>query len=139
MAQQLPLMGSMAVEAAALDTKTYDKAPRRYPTLRELPEKRAPRQPAALLWANALSTTELLAILAGTPHQLQDAANLMAIFEGIEGVARRQHARAPTATGHRRRHCCPHQGRLRAGPPPDGRAHHWTAARSAARPMPPTC
>ncbi len=31
MAQQLPLMGSMAVEAAALNTKTYDKAPRRYP------------------------------------------------------------------------------------------------------------
>ena len=88
MAQQLPLMGSMAAEAAALDTKTYDKVSRRYPTLRELPESERPVNRLHLYGSPALSTTELLAILAGTPHQLQDAANLMAIFEGIEGVAR---------------------------------------------------
>ena len=88
MVQQLPLMGSMAVEAAALDTKAYDKKPRRYPTLRELPENERPVNRLHFYGSTALSTTELLAILAGTPHQLQDAANLMAIFEGIEGVAR---------------------------------------------------
>lgn len=88
MAQQLPLMGSMAVEAAALKPQTYDKAPRRYPTLRELPESERPVNRLHFYGPAALSTTELLAILAGSPHQLQDAANLMAAFEGIEGVAR---------------------------------------------------
>jgi len=88
MTQQLPLLGSLAVEAAALNPQPYDKAPRRYPTLRELPESERPVHRMNCYGPAALSTTELLAILAGTPHQLQDAANLMAAFEGIEGVAR---------------------------------------------------
>ncbi len=88
MTQQLPLLGSLAVEAAALNPQPYDKAPRRYPTLRELPESERPVHRMNFYGPAALSTTELLAILAGTPHQLQDAANLMAAFAGIEGVAR---------------------------------------------------
>ena len=88
MTQQLPLLGTLAVEADALNPQAYDKAPRRYPTLRELPESERPVHRLHFYGPAALSTSELLAILAGTPHQLQDAANLMAAFEGIEGVAR---------------------------------------------------
>jgi DNA repair protein RadC len=88
MTQQLPLLGTMAVEAAALNPRPYDKLPRRYPTLRELPASERPVNRLHFYGPAALSTSELLAILAGTPHQLQDAANLMAAFEGIEGVAR---------------------------------------------------
>ncbi len=88
MTRQLPLLGTLAVEADALNPQTYEKAPRRYPTLRELPESERPVHRLHFYGPAALSTTELLAILAGTPHQLQDAANLMAAFEGIEGVAR---------------------------------------------------
>jgi len=88
MTQQLPLLGTLAVEADALNPQTYDKAPRRYPTLRELPQSERPAHRLHFYGPAALSTSELLAILAGTPHQLQDAANLMAAFEGIEGVAR---------------------------------------------------
>jgi len=88
MTQQLPLLGTLAVEADALNPQTYEKAPRRYPTLRELPESERPVHRLHFYGPAALSTSELLAILAGTPHQLQDAANLMAAFESIEGVAR---------------------------------------------------
>jgi DNA repair protein RadC len=88
MTQQLPLLGTLAVEADALNPQAYNKAPRRYPTLRELPESERPVHRLHFYGPAALSTSELLAILAGTPHQLQDAANLMAAFEGIEGVAR---------------------------------------------------
>jgi len=88
MTQQLPLLGTLAVEADALHPQTYDKAPRRYPTLRELPESERPVHRLHFYGPAALSSSELLAILAGTPHQLQDAASLMAAFEGIEGVAR---------------------------------------------------
>ena len=88
MTQQLPLLGTLAVEADALNPQAYNKAPRRYPTLRELPESERPVHRLHFYGPAALSTSELLAVLAGTPHQLQDAANLMAAFEGIEGVAR---------------------------------------------------
>jgi len=88
MTQQLPLMGTLAVEAEALNPKTYDKAPRRYPTLRELPESERPVNRLLFYGVGALSSSELLAVLAGTPHQLQDAANLVATFGNIEGLAR---------------------------------------------------
>ena len=88
MAQQLPLLGNMAVEATALEPQAYDKAPRRYPTLRELPESERPVSRLHFYGPAALSTTELLAVIAGTAHQLQDAAHLIADFEGIEGLAR---------------------------------------------------
>jgi DNA repair protein RadC len=66
----------------------YDKAPRRVLTVRELPESERPVNRLHFYGPPALSTTELLAILAGTPYQLQDAANLMATFEGLDGLAR---------------------------------------------------
>jgi DNA repair protein RadC len=69
-------------------TASYVKAPRRILTVKELPDSEQPVNRLHFYGPSALSTTELLAILAGTPHQLQDAANLLAIFEGIEGVAR---------------------------------------------------
>lgn len=56
--------------------------------VKELPDSEQPVNRLHLHGPSALSTTELLAIMAGTPYQLQDAANLLAIFEGIEGVAR---------------------------------------------------
>lgn len=87
MAQQLPLLGTMAVEAEALSGQTYDKAPRRYPTIRELPESERPVNRLHYYGPSSLSTAELVAVLAGTPHQLQDAAHLMAFFQGITGLA----------------------------------------------------
>ncbi|MBN1661930.1 MAG: hypothetical protein JXA93_26285 [Anaerolineae bacterium] len=87
MPQQLPLIGTLAVEAEALSGQAYDKAPRRYPTIRELPESERPVNRLHYYGPSSLSTAELLAVLAGTPHQLQDAAHLMASFQGIAGLA----------------------------------------------------
>jgi DNA repair protein RadC len=88
MTEQFPLWGTMAVQAEALEPRTYEKATRRYPTLRELPPSERPVNRLHTYGSPSLSTTELLAILTGNAHQLQDAANLMASFEGLEGVAR---------------------------------------------------
>ena len=88
MTQQLPLLGTLAVEAEALNPQTYEKAPRRYPTLRELPESERPVNRLLFYGVGALSSSELLAVLTGTSHQLQDAANLVATFGTIEGIAR---------------------------------------------------
>ena len=66
----------------------YDKAPRRTLTLRELPEAERPITRLQHLGPGALSTTELLAILLGNPHQLHDAAALLATYEDLVGVAR---------------------------------------------------
>jgi DNA repair protein RadC len=68
--------------------KTYEKSPRRMLTIKELPESERPVNRLHHYGPLALSTTELLAILTGTPHQLQDAANLMATFDGLDGLAR---------------------------------------------------
>jgi DNA repair protein RadC len=68
--------------------KTYDKAPRRYPAIRELPESERPVHRLHRYGEGALSSSELLAILAGTAHQLHDAAHLVAVFEGLQGLAR---------------------------------------------------
>jgi DNA repair protein RadC len=92
MAHQLPLLDDVAVKAdtaaKAVQKSTYTKASPHYPTLRELPESERPVNRLHHCGANALSTSELLAILTGTAYQLRDAANLMAHFEGLEGVAR---------------------------------------------------
>ncbi len=88
MTRQLPLFGKLAVEASTLPPKPYKKAPPRHPTIRELPESESPVNRLHFYGPGALSTSELLAVLAGTSHQLQDAANLMATFESVEGVAR---------------------------------------------------
>lgn len=92
MTYQLPLLDDVPVQADttanAVQKSTYAKAPPHYPTLRELPESERPVNRLHHYGANALSTSELLAILTGTAYQLRDAANLMAHFEGLEGVAR---------------------------------------------------
>lgn len=66
----------------------YDKAPRRTLTLKELPEAERPITRLQHLGPGALSTTELLAILLGNPHQLHDASSLLAAYEDLVGVAR---------------------------------------------------
>ena len=66
----------------------YDKAPRCQLTLRELPEAERPITRLHHLGPGALSTTELLAILLGNPHQLHDASGLLATYEDLVGVAR---------------------------------------------------
>ena len=66
----------------------YDKAPRRTLTLKELPEAERPITRLQHLGPGALSTTELLAILLGNPHQLHDASGLLATYEDLVGVAR---------------------------------------------------
>jgi DNA repair protein RadC len=67
---------------------TYDKAPRRLLTIRELPEAERPVNRLHHYGPAALSTTELLAVLLGNPHQIHDASTLLAVFEGLAGMAR---------------------------------------------------
>jgi len=67
---------------------TCEKPLRRLLTLKELPESERPVNRLHSYGPLALSSTELLAILTGTPHQLHDAAHLMATFEGLDGLAR---------------------------------------------------
>jgi DNA repair protein RadC len=69
-------------------TQAYQKTERKPLTIKELPEGERPVNRLHHYGANALSTTELLAILLGNPHQLQDAAALLAAFEDLVGVAR---------------------------------------------------
>ena len=68
-------------------TAPYAKPPRHILTIKELPEGERPVNRLHHYGANALSTTELLAILLGNPHQLQDASALLAAFENLVGVA----------------------------------------------------
>ena len=89
MKQQLSFWKENMTQAVSRPAaQAYQKSPRTLLTIKELPAGERPVNRLHHYGANALSTTELLAILAGTPHQLQDAANLLAIFESIEGVAR---------------------------------------------------
>ena len=67
--------------------QAYQKSPRKPLTIRELPEGERPVNRLHRYGANALSTTELLAILLGNTHQLQDAASLLAACDDLVGVA----------------------------------------------------
>ena len=68
-------------------TQAYQKTERKPLTIKEIPESERPVNRLHHYGANALSTTELLAILLGNPHQLQDAASLLAAFEDLVSVA----------------------------------------------------
>jgi DNA repair protein RadC len=88
MKQQLSFWKEGSTQAASRPTaQTYQKSPRKPPTIKELPEGERPVNRLHHYGANALSTTELLAILLGNPHQLQDASALLATFENLVGVA----------------------------------------------------
>ena len=69
-------------------TSTYRKPPRRVLTIKELPNSEQPVNRLHFYGPAALSTAELLAILLGNAHQLQDASALLAAFDGLTGVAR---------------------------------------------------
>ena len=89
MTQQLSFWNRFASPVEpAVSTVVYDKAPRRLLTIKELPEAERPVNRLHHYGPAALSTTELLAILLGNPHQLQDAAGLLAAFDDLVGVAR---------------------------------------------------
>jgi len=89
MSQQLSLWPSEPSPALAVPpAPAYQKSPRKLLTIRELPPSERPLSRLHHYGPAALSSSELLAILLGTPHQLQDAANLLAAFEGLEGLAR---------------------------------------------------
>ena len=68
--------------------RTYEKTPRKPLTLKEIPESERPVSRLHHYGPSALSSTELLAILLGNPHQLRDAAGLLATFDNLGGVAR---------------------------------------------------
>jgi DNA repair protein RadC len=88
MKQQLSFWKEDASQAASRPTAhAYQKSPRKPLTIKELPEGERPVNRLHHYGANALSTTELLAILLGNPHQLQDASALLATFETLVGVA----------------------------------------------------
>ena len=88
MKQQLPLWEEDPTHAVALPSaQAYQKSPRKPLTIKELPEGERPVNRLHHYGANALSTTELLAILLGNPYQLQDAASLLAACDDLVGVA----------------------------------------------------
>lgn len=88
MKQQLSFWKEDSTQAASSPTaQAYQKSPRKPLTIKELPEGERPVNRLHHYGANALSTTELLAILLGNPHQLQDASALLATFETLVGVA----------------------------------------------------
>jgi hypothetical protein len=88
MKQQLSFWKEDSTQAASRPTaQAYQKSPRKPLTINELPEGERPVNRLHHYGANALSTTELLAILLGNPHQLQDASALLATFETLVGVA----------------------------------------------------
>lgn len=58
------------------------------PKLSDLPESERPVNRLHHYGPTSLSNTELLAILIGTPYQLQDAQRLISALEGMHGLAR---------------------------------------------------
>ena len=88
MKQQLSFWKQDSAHAVDRPTaQAYQKTVRKPLTIKELPEGERPVNRLHHYGANALSTTELLAILLGNPHQLQDASALLAAFENLVGVA----------------------------------------------------
>jgi DNA repair protein RadC len=88
MKQQLSFWKEDATQAVSRPSaQAYQKSTRKPLTIKELPEGERPVNRLHHYGANALSTTELLAILLGNPHQLQDASALLATFETLVGVA----------------------------------------------------
>jgi DNA repair protein RadC len=88
MKQQLSFWKEDATQAVSRPSaQAYEKSTRKPLTIQELPEGERPVNRLHHYGANALSTTELLAILLGNPHQLQDASALLATFETLVGVA----------------------------------------------------
>ena len=79
MSQQLYLWPSEPPQPSAVPpAPAYQKSPRKLLTIRELPPSERPLSRLHRYGPAALSSSELLAILIGTPHQLQDAAHLLA-------------------------------------------------------------
>jgi DNA repair protein RadC len=58
------------------------------PAVRDLPPQERPVNRLHHAGTGALSTTELLAVILGTPYALQDANRLLAQFEDLLGLAR---------------------------------------------------
>jgi DNA repair protein RadC len=88
MKQQLSFWKEDATQAVSRPSaQAYQKSTRKPLTIKELPEGERPVNRLHHYGASALSTTELLAILLGNPHQLQDASALLATFETLVGVA----------------------------------------------------
>jgi DNA repair protein RadC len=87
MTEQLTLWKDRPKPVSPAGQPGYQKSPRKPLTIKELPERERPVNRLHHYGANALSTTELLAILLGNPHQLQDAAALLAAFEDLVSVA----------------------------------------------------
>ena len=57
------------------------------PTVNDLPAAERPRARLEHYGSGALATSELLAVLLGTPQQVHDAERLLANLEGLPGIA----------------------------------------------------
>ena len=57
------------------------------PTVNDLPAAERPRARLEHYGSGALATSELLAVLLGTPQQVHDAERLLASLEGLPGIA----------------------------------------------------
>ena len=98
MSQQLSLFSELAQPAPS----TTADAPRKgkpsqtmlrqavaeyLPTVNDLPAAERPRARLEHYGSGALATSELLAVLLGTPQQVHDAERLLATLEGLPGIA----------------------------------------------------
>lgn len=58
-----------------------------YPTIRELPREERPAQRLAMYGEGVLSTSELLGLQIGTPHQVRVAMQVLADYGGLPRIA----------------------------------------------------
>ena len=88
--QQLSLFSDTVVDAPpkarAPDTNLRQAVAEYLPTVNDLPPAERPRARLEHYGPSALATTELLAVLIGTPQQLHDAERLLSSMEGLPGI-----------------------------------------------------
>ncbi|MCB0059163.1 MAG: hypothetical protein KDE45_19125, partial [Caldilineaceae bacterium] len=94
MTKQLPLFPELSADPpligkpASPAPSVLRQAVKAYlPTVSDLPPAERPRSRLEAYGSGALATTELLAVLLGTPHQITDAEKLLADFQGLPGIA----------------------------------------------------
>lgn len=112
MTQQLSLFGQPAATVSAKARRENAAVERRarqlfrewqdeyQPKVGDMPEMEQPVNRLSHLGPGALSSAELLAIILGGPHQLQQAASLLAKYGGLVGLARAPHHDLSVNGGH---------------------------------------
>lgn len=112
MSQQLALFGQPATTVSAKARREKAAVEQRarqllrewqdeyQPKISDMPEPERPVNRLSHFGSGALSTAELLAVILGGPHQLQQAASLLAKYDGLIGLARAPHHDLSINGGH---------------------------------------